>query len=434
MADDPDWYRLLLDSVSTGTARLQYRSGSEMPFSQRLNLGITSRLTIRAYQQAGPEKSRETGNFTLNFPFFSVTSGPVLISHAFGFITGRATPRQKPYPGMSRLKSMQNLRTTPCLSSPFSGFAKVSIRNTTFSAYSSREGPGFSATYTASQWSVGLFRSTDLWTEGLFQIEVSRACARFNVSLRPGNKQTGHLFSEILFTNPNSGYRIIFYTISRRFNPLYGRNPWFSGDPAGCTGGGAGLRLKPKRSLSLQAIIIQQTGPSGEDLNLEIALRGSMDSFQSGTLLRHTLTRTLKKERAPLSLFCKPLDHLLTVKQTFDILLTEGININTLWAVAVSDKNYSSAGLISITYHTANKSLRVQLSRSDGGTADLWYTRPLAGTQVILQKAKTEPLMACDIATSVNFGSVAITQGLSLSKQENRITFQLKIALDTANS
>ncbi len=159
-----------------------------------------------------------------------------------------------------------------------------------------------------------------------------------------------------------------------------------------------------------------------------------MDSFQSGTLLRHTLTRTLKKERAPLSLFCKPLDHLLTVKQTFDILLTEGININTLWAVAVSDKNYSSAGLISITYHTANKSLRVQLSRSDGGTADLWYTRPLAGTQVILQKAKTEPLMACDIATSVNFGSVAITQGLSLSKQENRITFQLKIALDTANS
>jgi len=60
MTDDPDWYRLLMDSVSSGTARLQYRTGTDLPFSQRINVDISSRVTLRMYNQAGPEKSYET--------------------------------------------------------------------------------------------------------------------------------------------------------------------------------------------------------------------------------------------------------------------------------------------------------------------------------------------------------------------------------------
>jgi hypothetical protein len=433
MTDDPDWYRLLMDSVSSGTARLQYRTGTDLPFSQRINVDISSRVTLRMYNQAGPEKSYETGNVSIRLPSLSFTAGPVLVSHACGFVTGRATSRQKPRPGTTRLRSSFNVRTTPYLSAPFSGFGSVQYKRLTVSAFSSRDGPGFSLTMNTAKGSSSLYHAPDNWIEAMFQTAFSHLYTRVNASFQRMNKTPGHLFAEILLKRHRSGFKIVAYTVSSHFNPVYGKNPWFSGTPAGCTGAGGGLQFKQTKNLSLLSALIRQTRPDGENVNMELYVNCVMGPLKSCTLLKNAVTRTLKAEKVPPASLHYDVKQLITLRQTFDYKFNIPIHLNSLWAIALDGTDFSTVGTFTLTYNIDRYLVRAQISHASGGTVDLWYTRPLAGRQVILQKAGKGYLTAYDICGSVNFGSLELTSGLSISNKENRITLQLKIALDSPN-
>ena len=432
--EDPEWTRLVLDSVAAGTAKFQMKTGSDMPFSQRINSSLSSLITIRTYSRAGLNKSNETGNVSLDIHGISLTAGPVLVSHACGFVTGRATSRQNLRPGNTRLKSSCNIRLTPVLSSPFTGYGAVRYKKYLFSAFTTDINPGFSASWTGTRFSFSAHFSPDQLVESLFQLRMQKILIRINTSLASDLSQPGHAYFEIVINNKSSGLKIISYATSKNFKPVYGKNPWFGGETASCLGGGGGLMIRPVKSLTINASVIQQICQNDDKVTMEILAIGNfIPSFKSETLIRYNYEQFLITEKTPPVINSYQVKELLSIKQAFHVTISEALILQTSWSAAYNRDLPSTAGLILLQYKSQNMLFKMQFSQIYGGTADLWYVRPFAGTQISIRKASNGIVSVLDFAGETNIQNISFTSGLSLINGSINAVVQIKFALDSMN-
>jgi len=433
LSDDPEWIRLVLDSVATGTAQFQMKTGTDMPFSQRINSCLSSLITIRTYSRAGLEKSNETGNVTIDMKGFSLTTGPVLVSHACGFVTGRATSRQNLRPGNTQLKSQYNTRLTPVLSSPFTGWGALRINNISVTVFTTESNPGFSAGWAGSRFSLSAHCSPDRWIESLIQIKFQSVLMRLNGSLNSDLFQPGHIYAEFVMNNKKSRLKIMSFATSKDFNPVYGKNPWFGGEAASCTGGGGGIMIKPVKSLTVHASVIQQIRQNDYKINMDIAATGILPFFKSETLIRHTYEHILIAEKTHPFMNTYHTNELITFKQVFLFTLKDPLVLQTNWAASYNRDAPSTAGLILIQYKKDGLLFKLQFSQVYGGTADLWYVRPLAGSQISIRKASRGSVSSLDLAGEKTLRNITFATGISLINGSIHAVAQIKFALNSMN-
>ncbi len=432
--DDPEWFRLVLDSVAAGSAKFQMKTGTEMPFSQRINCRLSPFVTIRTYSRAGLDKSNETGNVTFELFGFSITTGPVLISHACGFVTGRATSRQRLHPGSIKPASYYNVRLTPVLSSPFTGFGTIKFENFSATVFTTETNPGFMMGWAVSRFSLSIHYSPDHWLESLAQIQIRKLRIRINGSLASDLSQPGHAFVEIVLNNRKSGLKLISYAMSERFNPLYGKNPWFGGTPFACAGGGGGLMIKPVTNMTINASILQQDSRNNTNVAMEFSVSGKLSqSCKSETLLLYDYHQFLAAEKIRPYLYAYQTQKRFTVKQAFHFAINKVFILQTSWSAAYNKDSPSTTGAVLLQYKTKHMLLKIQSSQISGGTADLWYVRPIAGTDISIHKASKGSFSFLDIAGEIKIQNLALASGLSYNKNSFTAVVQIKFALNSMN-
>lgn len=434
LTDDPEWLRVVLDSVATGTAQFQMKTGTDMPFSQRINSRLSPFITIRTYSRAGPDKSIETGNVSLELNNISLTTGPVLISHACGFVTGRATSRHNLYPGNINFKSNYNIRLSPVLFTPFTGFGVLTYKRFSFSSFTTGNKPGFFIGWRCSHLSLSTHYSPDHWLESLFQFRLQNLLIRINGSFTLDLWQSGHLYTDIVLKNKNSGMKIMCYTTSKNFRPLNGKNPWFGGETASCSGGGGGVMIKFTKSITINASVVQQISQNNKKVIVETSLIGKLfPSFNVETLIRYNNEQILITEKTFPFTYSYQFDELYTIRQAFQYTFRDVLILQTNWSASYDRDFPSTAGLVSLQYRSDYLLLKMQFSQAYGGTADLWFVRPFAGTQISIRKVPKGSVSCVDITGEVKIRNIIFAAGISFVNGSPNAVIQIKFALDSMN-
>jgi len=431
--EDPELLSLEPDSVATGNIRFQIRSGNDFIYSHRCNISLTPAFSFRTFGRAGIEKSVTGFSFHTRTNNISLSTGPVLVSHARGWIVGKATPRRSLYPGNMQLKPSTAIRKGPYTYSPFSGYAFIGLGNTSATLFLSERGVGFSLEIHRPDRAIALYQSPDQWQEAMIQICREAFLVETNISYQCNFKQWGHASGALTIKRKSSGIIFLAYTTSDRFNPLYGKNPWFGGDKSGCSGAGWGLSVRAKSGYTLKTTTIQQNRRDGYDRKTELYLSAIIGSMKSETLIRLCSEHTIREISAPPSLLTYIKSHMFTLKQSFFLPVTSWMEVQNIFLLATDFRHTVSAGLFHLTLKDNRATLKIQVSQIMGGEAELWYTRLYCGKQLIIQKAGKESFTALDITTFFPMKSVEIGIGFSTSRGDNRGVLQLQIALDSMN-
>lgn len=431
--EDPEFLQLNLDSVATGSLRFQIRTGSDYPYSHRANITLTPTASFRIYGQAGFEKSRNACSIHFKTKKISLGAGPVLISHAQGWLVGKATARRSLFPGNTKLKQSTALRKGPYTYSPFSGYASVNLQKLSASLFLSEEGFGASFEVRYPNHTMALYQSPDQWQESMIQICGKHFLAQSNISYHWHNKRWGHASGNLTIKGKRTRVIFLAYTTSNSFNPLYGKNPWFGGDEGGCTGVGWGLSISFRDGHSLKTSLIQQNRADGYDRKTQLYFSSHIGNMKSETLV-HLITEDIIGESAtPPALLTCIKNHLFTFKQAFYLPVAPWVNVQNIWLISTDFHHPASVGIFLVTLKHNEATLKIQFSQIMGGSSDVWYTRLYCGNQPVIQKAGKENLSALDITFFYPVQTVKTGLGFSISRKDIRGVLQLQIALDSMN-
>lgn len=431
--EDSEFLQLTLDSVATGSIRFQIRTGSDYPYSHRANITLTPSFSFRTFGQAGFEKGQNACSMHFKTKKISLGGGPVLISHARGWIVGKATARRSLYPGNTELKQSIALRKGPYTYSPFSGYASLDLQKLSATLILSEEGFGASLEVRYPNYAVALYQSPDQWQESMVQVCGERFLAQSNISYRWHNKEWGHACGNLTIKGNRTRFIFLAYTTSNCFNPLYGKHPWFGGNKAGCTGAGWGLSISLRKGHSLKTSLIQQTRGDGYDRKTELYLSSHFGNMKSETLMYLISEHTIcESSTIPAYLTCIK-NHHFTFKQAFYLSITPWVELQNVWLISTDFHQPASAGIFLVSLKHNEATLKIQFSQIMGGSSDLWYTRLYCGSQPVIQKAGKENLSTLDITYVYPVQSVRTSLGFSMSREDIRGVVQLQIALDSTN-
>ncbi|MDD5582024.1 MAG: hypothetical protein PHS99_02275 [Candidatus Marinimicrobia bacterium] len=431
--EDPEFLQSILDSVASGNIRFQLRTESDYPYSHRLNISPWPFLTLNTYGKAGREKEEYGSSLHFHSDNFSLSIGTVLVSHAQGWIVGKATSRTTLYPGNLRFKQPVSHRKGPYTSSSFSGFGSLSYDKYSLSFFSSDYGMGGSLGLSFPKRKFQFYHSPDQWEEVLIQIQGSHFLLKTNASYHINKRHYGHLSNDLTILYSGGGIIFLSYITADDFSPALGKNPWFGGDIAGCRGLGWGFKVKGPLKSTVQASFLQQTQKDSYHQKIEALLFFKIGNMVSESLVQLTTEQTLKEESQSPYLFTNTNNRIITIKQSFLLPLTSFWDIQSAWLVATNGKIPSSTGFILLTFQQKPFHVKLQLSHVIGGTTDLWYTRLYCGQQVVIQKARNKHLTALDITVLYSKNTWSIGGGFSVSPDEKRSILQLQIALNSAN-
>ncbi|MGC9512205.1 MAG: hypothetical protein ACP5D8_01050 [Fidelibacterota bacterium] len=431
--EDPEFLQLNLDSVATGNIRFQIRTGSDYPYSHRANITLTPAFSFRTCGQAGFEKSRNTSSIHFKANKISLGAGPVLISHARGWIVGKATARRSLYPGNTELKQSIALRKGPYTHSPYSGYASVNLQKLSATFFLSEKGWGASLEIRYPNHTMALYHSPDQWQESMIQICGKHFLAQSNISYHWYDKQWGHACGNLTIKGKRTRVIFLAYTTSTGFNPHYGKHPWFGGDEGGCTGFGWGLSISSRAGHLLKTSLLQQIRTDGYDRKTELYLSSHIGNMKSETLLRLISEQTIGESSTFPALLTYIKNHLFTFKQAFILPITSRVELQNIWLVSTDFHQPASAGIVLITLKHHKTTLKIQFSQIMGGSSDMWYTRLYCGKQPVIQKAGKENLSTLDITCYHPVHTVRTGFGFSISREDIRAVVQLQIALDSMN-